>query len=117
MDPNTDPQQPAAATTPPTGSEAPAETAAATKGGGKKAAAGTPQPTDQLLADTPAAATTPEPPAPLPEQVELAAPHGFIDEETGAHRFWPAGAIVKAEDEIKLLLSRLAPLVGIDYKD
>lgn len=54
--------------------------------------------------------------APLPDQVELAAPHGFID-ESGAHRFWAAGAIVKAEEDIKLLLARLAPLVGITYKD
>ncbi|QIY81498.1 hypothetical protein [Chromobacterium violaceum] len=54
------------------------------------------------------------PAADVPAQVELEAPHGFID-ESGAHRFWPAGAIVTVESEIKLLLGRFAPLVGINY--
>jgi hypothetical protein len=85
--------------------------------GGQPPAAQQPQnaPADTGKARPKRGDTGQPPAAPLPEQVELAAPHGFVDEE-GNHRFWAAGTIVKAEHEIKLLLERLAPLVGIKYE-
>lgn len=52
-----------------------------------------------------------QPPAvPLPELVKLASPYGFINDETGEHRYWQAGQEVTDPDEIKLLVERQAPL-------
>lgn len=48
--------------------------------------------------------------APLPELVKLAAPYGFINDETGVHRYWQAGQEVTDPDEIKVLVERQAPL-------
>ena len=46
----------------------------------------------------------------LPTSITLSAPHGFIDDETGEHRYWQAGMEVTDPDEIKLLIDRQAPL-------
>ena len=48
--------------------------------------------------------------APLPASVKLAAPYGFIDDESGEHRYWQAGQEVTNPEEIKLLIERQAPL-------
>ena len=66
-------------------------------------------------ADEPAAQPTQNegnqsPAAPLPESVKLASPYGFINDETGEHRYWQAGQEVTDPDEIKLLVERQAPL-------
>jgi hypothetical protein len=50
------------------------------------------------------------PVAPLPESVKLASPYGFINDETGEHRYWQAGQEVTDPDDIKLLVERQAPL-------
>jgi hypothetical protein len=50
------------------------------------------------------------PAAPLPESVKLASPYGFINEETGEHRYWQSGQEVTDPDDIKLLVERQAPL-------
>ncbi|MBU3625726.1 hypothetical protein ICN48_05690 [Polynucleobacter sp. JS-Safj-400b-B2] len=46
----------------------------------------------------------------LPTSITLSAPHGFIDEDTGEHRYWHAGMEVTDPEEIKLLIDRQAPL-------
>lgn len=46
----------------------------------------------------------------LPESVRLASPYGFIDDESGEHRYWQAGQEVTNPEEIKLLIERQAPL-------
>lgn len=48
--------------------------------------------------------------APLPESVKLAAPYGFINDETGEHHYWQVGQEVTDPDEIKVLVERQAPL-------
>ncbi|HHW4679827.1 MAG TPA: hypothetical protein ACQGQH_10480 [Xylella sp.] len=47
---------------------------------------------------------------PPPESVKLAAPYGFINDETGEHHYWQAGQEVTDPDEIKRLVERQAPL-------
>ena len=46
----------------------------------------------------------------LPESVRLASPYGFIDDETGEHRYWQVGQEVTNPEEIKVLVERQAPL-------
>jgi hypothetical protein len=46
----------------------------------------------------------------LPVSVKLAAPHGFICEETNVHHYWQTGQEVTDPDEIALLIERQAPL-------
>ncbi|MCI4431608.1 MAG: hypothetical protein JHC40_20865 [Burkholderiales bacterium] len=50
------------------------------------------------------------PAAPLPESVKLAAPYGFINDETGEHHYWQVGQEVTDPAEIKVLVERQAPL-------
>ncbi len=45
-----------------------------------------------------------------PVRLRLAAPYGFIDEDTDAHHYWQAGQEVTDPAQIKLLLERQAPL-------
>ncbi len=57
----------------------------------------------------------PPPPAPpvhpdFPRGVKLLAPHGFIEEGTGRHRFWNAGDVVADPAEVALLIGRGAAL-------
>ncbi|MBO4120279.1 hypothetical protein J5T34_05935 [Cupriavidus gilardii] len=59
----------------------------------------------------------PQPAADLPGSVTLSAPHGFIDDDTGAHRYWQPGEVVTDPDTIALLLARKAPLEGVEHKD
>ena len=47
---------------------------------------------------------------PMLASVKLAAPYGFIDDETGEHRYWQAGQEVTNPEEIKVLVERQAPL-------
>lgn len=46
----------------------------------------------------------------FPHGVKLLLPHGFIEEETGRHRFWKAGEIVTDPAEAALLIGRGAAL-------
>ena len=45
----------------------------------------------------------------MPESITLIRPHGFIEEETGNHRYWLAGIVTDPED-IALLISRGAEI-------
>ena len=92
----------------------------------------TPKPDEAPAAGPSASGETPpvspdvRPPAPcpvdipeakvIPRSVTLAAPHGFIDGD-GLNRHWPIGTVVTDEDEIALLVSRMAPLTDIIYED
>lgn len=65
--------------------------------------------TDKVAQPSPNDGDKPED-APLPASVKLAAPYGFIDDETGEHRYWQAGQEVTNPEEIKVLVERQAPL-------
>lgn len=59
------------------------------------------------LATRPAAAT------PKAPSIRLAAPHGFIEDETGIQRNWQAGQVVTDPGEMALLRERKAPIVDV----
>lgn len=50
----------------------------------------------------------------FPTMVKLTHPHGFIEEETGRHRFWKAGDVVADPSEVMLLINRGAPIEFVD---
>ena len=64
---------------------------------------------EAMRAAPPAEKPKPTAKAELPESITLKRPHGFIDEDTGAHRYWQPG-LVTNPDDIALLIERKAEI-------